>query len=79
MFVHTNSTAGGVDHPRQQQPVQHQVPQQHELNADGALVRKKRRGGPPVRPVCPECGKEFSNQSALSKHKLTHSDERRYQ
>jgi uncharacterized Zn-finger protein len=43
-----------------------------------APTRKKRKGGPPVRPSCPDCGKEFSNQSALSKHKLTHSDERKF-
>ena len=41
-------------------------------------IRKKRKNGPPVRPSCPDCGKEFSNQSALSKHKLTHSDERKF-
>ena len=44
----------------------------------GAPIRKKRKNGPPVRPACPDCGKEFSNQSALSKHKLTHSDERKF-
>ncbi|XP_015926760.1 zinc finger protein 541 [Parasteatoda tepidariorum] len=27
---------------------------------------------------CPTCGKVFSNSSALTKHKLTHSDERKY-
>lgn len=41
-------------------------------------TRKKRKNGPPVRPACGDCGKEFSNQSALSKHKLTHSDERKF-
>lgn len=50
---------------------------------DGQPSAKKRRpnGGKPavpVRPQCVECGKDFSNQSALSKHKLTHSDERRF-
>ena len=40
--------------------------------------RRAKVAGPPVRPVCHECGKDFSNQSALSKHKLTHSDERRF-
>ncbi|XP_053204649.1 transcription factor mef2A-like isoform X2 [Panonychus citri] len=42
---------------------------------------KKRRiknVGPPVRPQCSECGKDFSNRSALSKHKLIHSDERKF-
>lgn len=46
------------------------------------LTSKKRRnkvnGGQPSRPQCTECGKDFSNQSALSKHKLTHSDERKF-
>ncbi|KAG8190117.1 hypothetical protein JTE90_026687 [Oedothorax gibbosus] len=35
----------------------------------------------PSRPgtqPCPTCGKVFSNSSALTKHKLTHSDERKY-
>ena len=27
---------------------------------------------------CPVCGKIFNNSSALAKHKLTHSDERKY-
>ena len=44
------------------------------------VVGRKRRkhSGPPVRPTCTDCGKDFSNQSALSKHKLTHSDVRRF-
>ncbi len=28
--------------------------------------------------MCGECGKVFTSSSALAKHKLTHSDERRY-
>lgn len=27
---------------------------------------------------CDQCGKTFGSSSALAKHKLTHSDERRY-
>ena len=27
---------------------------------------------------CPVCAKAFNNSSALAKHKLTHSDERKY-
>ena len=27
---------------------------------------------------CPQCGKTFSSSSALAKHKLIHSDERKY-
>lgn len=44
------------------------------------VVGRKRRkhSGPQQRPSCNECGKDFSNQSALSKHKLTHSDVRRF-
>lgn len=44
------------------------------------VVGRKRRknSGPQVRPTCNECGKDFSNQSALSKHKLTHSDVRKF-
>ncbi|XP_064623846.1 uncharacterized protein LOC135485588 isoform X2 [Lineus longissimus] len=40
------------------------------------------RGGrsPGSRPnlQCPTCGKTFNNSSAIAKHKLTHSDERKY-
>lgn len=28
--------------------------------------------------TCPVCAKPFNNSSALAKHKLTHSDERKY-
>jgi len=38
-------------------------------------------GGPPgTRSIirCPVCAKQFNNSSALAKHKLTHSDERKY-
>ena len=36
--------------------------------------------GSPGRPTvqCPVCSKAFNNSSALAKHKLTHSDERKY-
>ena len=30
------------------------------------------------RASCPMCGKMFNNSSALAKHKLTHSDERKH-
>ena len=35
----------------------------------------------PARPnslQCPTCSKTFTNSSALAKHRLTHSDERKY-
>lgn len=47
-------------------------------NKTGKKRRHKLPGGTPARPQCIECGKDFSNQSALSKHKLTHSDERKF-
>lgn len=28
--------------------------------------------------VCAQCGKQFSSSSALAKHRLTHSDERKF-
>ncbi|XP_064489874.1 uncharacterized protein LOC135401406 isoform X2 [Ornithodoros turicata] len=35
-------------------------------------------GRSPSTQPCPVCGKVFANSSALTKHKLTHSDERKY-
>lgn len=35
-------------------------------------------GRAPSAQPCPVCGKVFGNSSALTKHKLTHSDERKY-
>lgn len=35
-------------------------------------------GRAPSTQPCPVCGKVFANSSALTKHKLTHSDERKY-
>lgn len=40
--------------------------------------RRKKIRTEPIRPICPQCEKQFSNQSALTKHKLTHSDERKF-
>ena len=42
--------------------------------------RPAKSGGPAgARGVsCPVCAKVFNNSSALAKHKLTHSDERKY-
>lgn len=37
--------------------------------------RKKSKKGP---FICSECRKEFSNQSTLTKHMITHSDERKF-
>lgn len=47
-------------------------------NKTGTKKRRNKVQGPASRPQCAECGKDFSNQSALSKHKLTHSDERKF-
>lgn len=50
--------------------------------AKGGLMQKGR--GKPKALVgrteikCDQCGKTFGSSSALTKHKLTHSDERRY-
>lgn len=42
--------------------------------------RPAKAGGPLSRngATCPICSKHFNNSSALAKHKLTHSDERKY-
>ncbi|GIX66669.1 mitotic deacetylase-associated SANT domain protein [Caerostris darwini] len=59
-----------------------------ENTATTLIVEKyKIKGARPVKATspnrpgtqpCPTCGKIFSNSSALTKHKLTHSDERKY-
>ena len=36
------------------------------------------KGGPRQIASCALCNKTFNNSSALAKHKLTHSDERKY-
>jgi uncharacterized Zn-finger protein len=38
----------------------------------------KLSGGTRIVATCPFCNKTFNNSSALAKHKLTHSDERKY-
>jgi len=35
-------------------------------------------GAPKPEIKCEQCGKTFGSSSALAKHKLTHSDERKY-
>ena len=64
----------------QNQSANHQRSGEHQGSQVLPVVKHRRRkhSGPPVRPTCQECGKDFSNQSALSKHKLTHSDVRRF-
>lgn len=48
-----------------------------KLRAKGRPVKATSPSRPGTQP-CPTCGKVFSNSSALTKHKLTHSDERKY-
>ncbi|CAN7994049.1 unnamed protein product [Ixodes pacificus] len=42
------------------------------------LLKVGGNGRAPSAQPCPVCGKVFSSSSALTKHKLTHSDERKY-
>lgn len=49
-----------------------------QLNQPKPRGRRKKIRTEPIRPICPQCDKQFSNQSALTKHKLTHSDERKF-
>ena len=85
---------GGSERNAQQQPSGQQeqssssdsasMPAPSGLGPSGDKPRGKGRpaksGGPGgARGVsCPVCGKAFNNSSALAKHKLTHSDERKY-
>ncbi|XP_023239416.1 uncharacterized protein LOC111638023 [Centruroides sculpturatus] len=48
-----------------------------KLRGKGRPVKATSPSRPGTQP-CPTCGKVFSNSSALTKHKLTHSDERKY-
>ncbi|XP_054714606.1 uncharacterized protein LOC129224210 [Uloborus diversus] len=49
-----------------------------KLKVKGARPVKATSPNRPGTQPCPTCGKVFSNSSALTKHKLTHSDERKY-
>jgi hypothetical protein len=63
--------------PQPPQPTQQQQ-QPPQQNGPKPRGRRKKIRTEPIRPVCPQCEKQFSNQSALTKHKLTHSDERKF-
>lgn len=45
---------------------------------DGNKNIKEKRGKSETANQCVQCWKTFASSSALAKHKLTHSDERRY-
>ena len=47
-------------------------------NEKGRGRAGKTGGSGRVVATCPFCNKTFNNSSALAKHKLTHSDERKY-
>lgn len=51
------------------------APAQPPVHTHSTRGRKRSKKGP---FICPECRKEFSNQSTLTKHMITHSDERRF-
>lgn len=51
------------------------------LSFKNEIEGKKPRGKPPsarAAVICAVCSKKFNNSSALAKHKLTHSNERKY-
>jgi len=56
------------------------------LNKEPGKLKARPKGRPSKNSMsprtygaqCPACGKTFNNSSALAKHKLTHSDERKY-
>ena len=55
------------------------TPTKTSKNTSPATVRKTNASGSKASPQsCSVCSKVFSNASALAKHRLTHSEERRY-
>jgi hypothetical protein len=48
------------------------------LPKSAPVIRRTGSGGKSTPQACSTCSKNFSNASALAKHRLTHSEERRY-
>ncbi|XP_076441996.1 uncharacterized protein LOC143281005 isoform X2 [Babylonia areolata] len=65
-----SSSTGSKKSPHQQQQQQQQ---QSPAQGQSGLGSPGKCSAP-----CPICGKQFNNVSALAKHRLTHSDERKY-
>ena len=79
----TNQQPNGSQANQSQQQVQPTKQQQQQPPNQNSQTpkprgRKKKIRTEPIRPICSQCEKQFSNQSALTKHKLTHSDERKF-
>ncbi|CAH1792207.1 unnamed protein product [Owenia fusiformis] len=72
--------ASSVPGPVKDEPPSISVPTQLQLPEKPRGKGRPSKSGSPGRPgvSCPTCGKQFNNSSALAKHKLTHSDERKY-
>lgn len=92
-FLFAGGSERNAQQQQQQQPATSEssssdsasMPAPSGLGPSGDKPRGKGRpaksggGAGGVRGVsCPVCGKNFNNSSALAKHKLTHSDERKY-
>lgn len=86
---HTTSSSPNLDDKRPvSSPAVHSDRDSPAPNGDDGDVKKfpstrqrnKQRplGGAKSEIKCDQCGKLFGSSSALAKHKLTHSDERRY-
>merc|ERR1719494_492784 len=53
-------------------------PRRSPYQSSGQRTPSPNRKGESHTNICPNCGKTFSSTSALAKHKLIHSDERKY-
>ncbi|GAU98322.1 hypothetical protein RvY_09483-2 [Ramazzottius varieornatus] len=66
------------EYPRSENVPSHNA---HSIVSSSASTTKPRRQtsrNNDVTRTCPTCGKSFGNSSGLAKHRLTHSDERKY-
>lgn len=65
--------------PPQNQAPQSQTSVDTQSIKSPTVARRTASNGKPITQICSICSKAFSNASALAKHRLTHSEERRYQ
>lgn len=80
----TAVTTASLEDVKQQQSEVHVSPNGPKMTLQSDKTKGKNRPLKATSPsrqgaqTCPVCGKVFGNCSALAKHKLTHSDERKY-
>ncbi|OQV18093.1 putative Transcriptional-regulating factor 1 [Hypsibius exemplaris] len=77
------STSSSQNHHQQQHSHHsghHNQQQQHagKVSNSNKTARRLTTTRADISRTCPTCGKTFGNSSGLAKHRLTHSDERKY-